>query len=107
MVAESILSLKKWRGNNSEILKRKLVNFHYNFCNYMGEIKPLRRKKIDIILVICRLFNFLFTATWVGGAFVNGTTEAMFTRGLAWCQVPICYSLSLLFGTCKPTQDVS
>lgn len=38
-------------------------------------------------------------ATWVGGAFVNGTAEAMFTKGLAWCQVPIGYSLSLLFGT--------
>ncbi|XP_024886610.1 high-affinity choline transporter 1-like isoform X1 [Temnothorax curvispinosus] len=37
-------------------------------------------------------------ATWVGGAFVNGTAEAMFTRGLAWCQVPIGYSLSLIFG---------
>lgn len=38
-------------------------------------------------------------ATWVGGAFVNGTAEAMFTKGLAWCQVPIGYSLSLIFGT--------
>ncbi|KAL0114475.1 hypothetical protein PUN28_011618 [Cardiocondyla obscurior] len=41
---------------------------------------------------------FTLIATWVGGAFVNGTAEAMFTRGLAWCQVPIGYSLSLLFG---------
>ncbi|XP_048513592.1 high affinity choline transporter 1 [Athalia rosae] len=37
-------------------------------------------------------------ATWVGGGFINGTAEAMFSRGLAWCQVPIGYSLSLLFG---------
>ncbi|XP_053972095.1 high-affinity choline transporter 1-like [Hylaeus volcanicus] len=37
-------------------------------------------------------------ATWVGGAYVNGTAEAMYTRGLAWCQVPFGYSLSLLFG---------
>nr|XP_012226042.1 PREDICTED: high-affinity choline transporter 1-like [Linepithema humile]XP_012226051.1 PREDICTED: high-affinity choline transporter 1-like [Linepithema humile] len=41
---------------------------------------------------------FTLVATWVGGAFVNGTAEAMFTKGLAWCQVPIGYSLSLLFG---------
>ncbi|XP_018307944.1 LOW QUALITY PROTEIN: high-affinity choline transporter 1 [Mycetomoellerius zeteki] len=41
---------------------------------------------------------FTLIATWVGGAFVNGTAEAMFTRGLAWCQVPIGYSLSLIFG---------
>ncbi|XP_012276266.1 high affinity choline transporter 1 [Orussus abietinus] len=41
---------------------------------------------------------FTMIATWVGGAFINGTAEAMYTRGLAWCQVPIGYSLSLLFG---------
>ncbi|KAL6440542.1 hypothetical protein ACFW04_003209 [Cataglyphis niger] len=41
---------------------------------------------------------FTLIATWVGGAFVNGTAEAMFTKGLAWCQVPIGYSLSLIFG---------
>ena len=44
---------------------------------------------------------YVCAATWVGGAFVNGTAEAMFTRGLAWCQVPIGYSLSLIFGTSK------
>jgi len=43
-------------------------------------------------------FYHICAATWVGGAFVNGTAEAMFTRGLAWCQVPIGYSLSLIFG---------
>nr|CAD7612186.1 unnamed protein product [Timema genevievae] len=37
-------------------------------------------------------------ATWVGGGYINGTAEAMFTRGLAWCQVPVGYSLSLLLG---------
>ncbi|XP_067009291.1 high-affinity choline transporter 1-like [Anabrus simplex] len=37
-------------------------------------------------------------ATWVGGGYINGTAEAMFNTGLAWCQVPIGYSLSLLFG---------
>ncbi|XP_033309945.1 high-affinity choline transporter 1-like isoform X2 [Bombus bifarius] len=41
---------------------------------------------------------FTLIATWVGGAYVNGTAELMFTRGLAWCQVPFGYSLSLLFG---------
>ncbi|XP_011862823.1 PREDICTED: high-affinity choline transporter 1-like isoform X1 [Vollenhovia emeryi] len=41
---------------------------------------------------------FTLIATWVGGAFVNGTAEAMYTKGLAWCQVPIGYSLSLIFG---------
>ncbi|KDR24329.1 high-affinity choline transporter 1-like isoform X2 [Zootermopsis nevadensis] len=35
-------------------------------------------------------------ATWVGGAYINGTAEVMFTTGLAWCQVPIGYSLSII-----------
>jgi high affinity choline transporter 7 len=35
-------------------------------------------------------------ATWVGGAYINGTAEVLFTTGLAWCQVPIGYSLSIL-----------
>ncbi|XP_043473205.1 high-affinity choline transporter 1-like [Leptopilina heterotoma] len=67
----------------------------------------LKRKKIqqgqDQMLlgnrdlgIFCGVFSLI--ATWVGGAFVNGTAEMMFARGLAWCQVPICYSLSLLFG---------
>ncbi|XP_063237409.1 high-affinity choline transporter 1-like isoform X2 [Bacillus rossius redtenbacheri] len=37
-------------------------------------------------------------STWVGGGYINGTAEVMFTSGLAWCQVPIGYSLSLLIG---------
>ncbi|XP_054269313.1 high-affinity choline transporter 1-like [Macrosteles quadrilineatus] len=37
-------------------------------------------------------------ATWVGGGYINGTAEVIFSRGLAWCQVPIGYSLSLIFG---------
>ncbi|XP_026296482.1 high-affinity choline transporter 1 isoform X2 [Apis mellifera] len=41
---------------------------------------------------------FTLIATWVGGAYINGTAELMFTKGLAWCQVPFGYSLSLLFG---------
>ncbi|KAI4484764.1 hypothetical protein M0804_007330 [Polistes exclamans] len=41
---------------------------------------------------------FTLVATWVGGAYVNGTAEVMYTKGLLWCQPPIGYSLSLLFG---------
>uniref|UniRef100_A0ABD2XBT3 High-affinity choline transporter 1 n=1 Tax=Trichogramma kaykai TaxID=54128 RepID=A0ABD2XBT3_9HYME len=36
--------------------------------------------------------------TCVGDTLVHGTADAMFSRGLAWCQVPIGYGLSLLFG---------
>lgn len=54
-------------------------------------------------------FNFLvgiklnhtispFSATWVGGGYINGTAEAVYTSGLVWCQAPFGYSLSLVFG---------
>ncbi|KAK3090092.1 hypothetical protein FSP39_009134 [Pinctada imbricata] len=41
---------------------------------------------------------FTMTATWVGGGFINGTTEYIYRDGLAWCQAPIGYALSLVFG---------
>nr|CAI5853281.1 unnamed protein product [Callosobruchus analis] len=47
------------------------------------------------------LFNinlFALSATWVGGGYINGTAEAIYTRGLVWCQAPFGYSLSLVFG---------
>ncbi|KAK7112538.1 high-affinity choline transporter 1-like [Littorina saxatilis] len=41
---------------------------------------------------------FTMTATWVGGAYINGTAEIIVRSGLAWCQAPIGYALSLVFG---------
>ncbi|KAK7601145.1 hypothetical protein V9T40_008586 [Parthenolecanium corni] len=41
---------------------------------------------------------FTMTATWVGGGYINGTAEAIYTRGLIWCQAPFGYALSLVFG---------
>ena len=38
------------------------------------------------------------TATWVGGGYINGTAEAVFTNGLVWAQAPWGYSLSLIIG---------
>lgn len=38
------------------------------------------------------------TATWVGGGYVNGSAEAVFSRGIIWCQTPFGYSLSLILG---------
>lgn len=38
------------------------------------------------------------TATWVGGGYINGTAEAIYTQGLVWCQAPFGYALSLVFG---------
>ena len=45
----------------------------------------------------CILFP-LITATWVGGGYINGTAEIIFSSGLVWCQAPFGYALSLVFG---------
>ncbi|KAL3242069.1 hypothetical protein MRX96_047819 [Rhipicephalus microplus] len=41
---------------------------------------------------------FTMTATWVGGGYINGTAEVVYISGLAWCQAPFGYALSLLIG---------
>ncbi|CAL8124478.1 unnamed protein product [Orchesella dallaii] len=41
---------------------------------------------------------FTMTATWVGGGYINGTAEVIYTTGLVWCQAPFGYSLSLVIG---------
>ncbi|KAH9368474.1 hypothetical protein HPB48_023102 [Haemaphysalis longicornis] len=38
------------------------------------------------------------TATWVGAGYINGTAEAVFDLGLAWCQAPLGYAISLVIG---------
>ncbi|KAK7790627.1 hypothetical protein R5R35_005091 [Gryllus longicercus] len=41
---------------------------------------------------------FTMTATWVGGGYINGTAEVIYTSGLIWCQAPFGYALSLVLG---------
>ncbi|CAM1331903.1 Uncharacterised protein r2_g4077 [Pycnogonum litorale] len=41
---------------------------------------------------------FTMTATWVGGGYINGTAESLYTTGLIGCQAPIGYALSLVIG---------
>lgn len=43
-------------------------------------------------------FLFILAATWVGGGYINGTAEAIYTSGLVWCQAPFGYAMSLVFG---------
>ena len=38
------------------------------------------------------------TATWVGGGFINGTAESVYSFGLAWAQAPWGYAISLIIG---------
>lgn len=45
-----------------------------------------------------RNIKYKTLATWVGGAYINGTAEALYNGGLAGCQAPIGYALSLVLG---------
>lgn len=52
--------------------------------------------RISLILYFFSVCSF--PATWVGGGYINGTAEAIYTSGLVWCQAPFGYALSLVFG---------
>lgn len=41
---------------------------------------------------------FLVKATWVGGGYINGTAEAIYSSGIIWCQAPFGYAFSLVVG---------
>lgn len=47
-----------------------------------------------------RVISHLFSATWVGGGYINGTAEYVYLPdyGLAWAQAPFGYALSLVVG---------
>lgn len=38
------------------------------------------------------------TATWVGGGYINGAAEAVFSSGLLWTQAPWGYAIALVLG---------
>ena len=41
---------------------------------------------------------FTMTATWVGGGYLNGTAEAVYSNGIVWAQAPWGYAISLVIG---------
>ncbi|MEJ2745205.1 MAG: sodium:solute symporter family protein [bacterium] len=42
---------------------------------------------------------FTMTATWVGGGYINGTSENVYKNGITWgAQAGLCYALSLIVG---------
>lgn len=41
---------------------------------------------------------FSMSATWVGGGYINGTAEAVYSQGLVWAQAPWGYAISLIIG---------
>ncbi|XP_069680631.1 high-affinity choline transporter 1-like [Periplaneta americana] len=61
--------------------------------NHSEEEVMLAGRSIGVVVGVLTL-----TATWVGGAYINGTAEAIFTTGLVWCLVPLGYSVSIILG---------
>jgi len=58
--------------------------------------------KVDDVMLANRSIGvfvgcFTMTATWVGGGYINGSTEIVYADGLIWCQAPIGYSIGLAF----------
>ncbi|KAL3185855.1 hypothetical protein MRX96_028739 [Rhipicephalus microplus] len=49
------------------------------------------------VVVLAAYFGVL-VVTWVGGGFFSGTAEAVYVHGLLSTQVPIGYTISLIFG---------
>jgi hypothetical protein len=50
--------------------------------------------------MVTEIYDCNVSATWVGGAYINGTAEIIYRSegGLVWCQAPFGYALSLVFG---------
>ena len=67
--------------------------FHETFCFVLQEEVMLAGRNIGMFVGI-----FTMTATWVGGGYINGTAEIVFSSGLIWCQAPLGYALSLDLG---------
>lgn len=68
---------------------------------YKGNLRAFRlfrnaSVKVFVVRVISN--TILVSATWVGGGYINGTAEVIYTSGLVWCQAPFGYALSLVFG---------
>lgn len=62
-----------------------------------------KRGKTDDMLVAGRsmplvLSLFTMTATWVGGGYIAGTAETIYSSGFVWTQAPWAYGVSLIVG---------
>ncbi|XP_075546728.1 high-affinity choline transporter 1-like [Dermacentor variabilis] len=84
-----ILVVGIWAGRKNDAPRRSTLSMS------MGEESDIMLAGRNIGLFIG---VFTMTATWVGGGYINGTAEVIYISGLAWCQAPFGYALSLLIG---------
>ncbi|XP_013396451.1 high-affinity choline transporter 1 [Lingula anatina] len=78
-----ILAVGIWAGRKTKSTE----------ANADSEEVMLAGRNIGLVVGI-----FTMTATWVGGGYINGTAEIIFSSGMVWCQAPFGYALSLVFG---------
>ncbi|XP_074518563.1 high-affinity choline transporter 1-like [Halichoeres trimaculatus] len=93
-----ILGTGMWAAQKSRKAERKS---HGN----RTEVVLLGDRNISLVVGI-----FTMTATWVGGGFILGTAEAVYSPklGLIWALMPIQYSMSFIIGGlffAKPMRD--
>ncbi|XP_065292431.1 high-affinity choline transporter 1-like isoform X2 [Dermacentor albipictus] len=84
-----ILVVGIWAGRKNDAPRRSTLSMS------MGEQSNIMLAGRNIGLFIG---VFTMTATWVGGGYINGTAEVVYLSGLAWCQAPFGYAISLLIG---------
>ncbi|WP_182006462.1 sodium:solute symporter family protein [Priestia aryabhattai] len=81
-----------------------LMFIMYGVIYFIGARAAASKKgKSDDMLVAGRsmplwISMFTMTATWVGGGYIAGTAETVYSSGLTWTQAPWCYSISLILG---------
>ncbi|XP_056416293.1 high-affinity choline transporter 1-like [Hyla sarda] len=59
------------------------------------EVAIVGGRKVNMVVGL-----FTTTATWVGGAYINGSAEVVYLpgRGLAWLQAPVGFAMGLIIG---------
>ena len=79
--------------------------FFYGLMYGVGRIAAQRRSEgtAEDLMLARRsmplwLGVFTMSATWVGGGYINGTAEPVYSSGLVWAQAPWGYALSLVIG---------
>ena len=90
----------RWPGGHRLLLHSHLAGGHLGRpqTEIIGEISRHGRDMLAGRNIGLLVGVFTMTATWVGGAYINGTAEQVFSTGLLACQAPLGYAISLVVG---------
>ncbi|XP_075743943.1 high-affinity choline transporter 1-like [Rhipicephalus microplus] len=93
-----LVGLSAWSSRRGTKRAAKLDHLRYG-SPYDESLSPgfirlmLANRSVPLCLGVSSM-----TVTWVGGGFFSGTAEAVYVHGLLSTQVPIGYTISLIFG---------